>query len=179
MTLWYATRAFGIVSILLLSAVLALGVITAGRRAVPSRYRFVITGLHRTLALTGVAFVAVHVVAAITDGYVALTWLDAVVPFGSAYRPLWTGLGTVSLDLMILLIGTSLLRSRIGWRTWRTIHWAAYAFWPVAVLHGLGQGTDANSALFLLPALLGLSTVAGAALWRLTRSNPRPVAGRV
>ncbi len=167
MNLWYATRAFAIVSLLLLSAVMVLGLLTAGRRAVPRRHRFVVSEVHRTLALTGVAFIALHVVTAIADGYVALNWLDAIVPFASSYNPLWTGLGTVAVDLLIALVATSLLRDRIGYRTWRAVHWAAYACYPVALAHGIGSGTDAGSPLLLVPAAASVLAVGTAAVLRL------------
>ncbi len=43
---------------------------------------------------------------------------DVVIPFISAYRPLWLGLGTVAFDLMIALTITSLIRTRISYRSW-------------------------------------------------------------
>ena len=72
--------------------------------------------------------------------------IDAVVPLASRYRPLWLGFGALAFDLLVALIVTSVLRARLGLRAWRAVHWAAYACWPVAVLHGLGTGTDARSA---------------------------------
>ena len=166
MSMWYATRAFGIVSLLMLSAIMVLGLLTAGRRAVPRKHRYVVSEVHRTLALTGVGFIALHVVTAIADGYVSLSWLDAIIPFASSYNPLWTGLGTVAIDLLIALVVTSLLRRRIGYRTWRTIHWAAYACYPVALAHGLGEGTDNTSLLLLVPAALSVLAVGTAAVIR-------------
>ena len=67
-----------------------------------------------------------------------------------AYRPFWLGLGAVALDLLLALVVTSLLRHRLGYRTWRIVHWLAYACWPVAVLHGLGTGSDTTSGLVLV-----------------------------
>jgi predicted ferric reductase len=166
MNLWYATRAFGIVSLLMLSTVMVLGLLTAGRRAVPRKHRFVVAEVHRTVALTGVIFIALHVVTAIADGYVALSWLDVIVPFASSYNPLWTGLGTVAIDLLVALVATSLLRDRIGYRTWRAIHWAAYACYPIALAHGLGEGTDNTSPLLLVPAAVSVLAVGAAAVIR-------------
>ena len=51
-----------------------------------------------------------------------------------------SGLGTVAFDLLLALVVTSLLRERIGYRVWRAVHWAAYAAWPIALVHGLGTG---------------------------------------
>ncbi|MCW2888287.1 MAG: methionine sulfoxide reductase heme-binding subunit [Streptosporangiaceae bacterium] len=179
MTLWYATRAFGVISVVLLGAVMVLGLLTTGRRAPLRGPAFVVTGLHRSLSMLAVAFVALHVITGVVDGYTPLTWLDAVVPFGSFYQPFWTGLGAVALDLMIALIATSLLRARLGLRAWRAVHWLAYACWPVALAHGLGQGTDRGSLLLLVPTGLSVLAVAAAGLLRLGADRrpapPHPV----
>jgi methionine sulfoxide reductase heme-binding subunit len=179
MSLWYATRAFGVISLVLLSTVMVLGLLTAGRQAPIRGPAFVVTGLHRSLSMLSVMFIALHVITGVVDGYVPLTWLDTVVPFGSSYQPFWTGLGTVALDLMIALIVTSLLRARLGLRAWRTVHWLAYACWPVALAHGLGQGTDNTSLLLLVPAGTGILAVGVAGVFRIgagPRATPSALA---
>ncbi|MFD0690183.1 ferric reductase-like transmembrane domain-containing protein [Actinomadura fibrosa] len=168
MTLWYAARAFGMVSVVLLSAVLVLGLLVSARR----RPLLVLTGLHRSLSLLAVVFVATHVAAAVADGYVSIGWTDAFVPFASSYHPLWLGLGAVALDLVVALIVTSLLRARLGLRFWKAVHWLAYAAWPVAVAHGIGVGTD--SALVLGLTAVNVTAVATALVARLRRRPPNP-----
>ena len=108
--------------------------------------RFVVDGLHRNVSLLVVVLLAAHIVTSLLDPFAHLRVLDAVVPLASRYRPLWLGFGALAFDLLIALIVTSVLRARLGLRAWRAVHWAAYACWPVAVLHGLGTGTDARSA---------------------------------
>ncbi|MCG2800274.1 MAG: ferric reductase-like transmembrane domain-containing protein, partial [Cellulomonas sp.] len=139
--LWVISRATGIVSLVLLTVVVVLGIAVrrqAGSRRTP---RFVVAGLHRNATLLAVLLVVVHVVTVVADSYVTVSWLDTVVPFLGSYQPFWLGLGTVSLDLMVLLTVTSLLRHRIPARLWRGIHWLAYLFWPVAMVHAVGIGT--------------------------------------
>ena len=152
--LWYATRGAGAVSLLLLSGVVALGLLTTARHQAPGWPRLLTAGLHRNLSLTAVGFLALHVVTAVTDPFTSLGWVAAVIPFASWYRPFWLGLGTVAAQLVAALVVTSLLRRRIGYRTWRALHLLAYACWPVAVVHGLGTGTDAGSAWMLAIDLL-------------------------
>jgi len=84
----------------------------------------------------------VHIATTVLDGYVPVGWLDAVIPFRSSYRTVWLGLGAVAFDLLLAVLITSLLRARIGYRSWRAIHWLAYACWPIALAHGAGTGTD-------------------------------------
>jgi sulfoxide reductase heme-binding subunit YedZ len=58
------------------------------------------------------------------------------------------------------------LRHRIGRRTWRGLHWLAYACWPVALLHGLGTGTDSGTLWLRGLAVACSATVLAALAWR-------------
>ncbi|MCX5330973.1 ferric reductase-like transmembrane domain-containing protein [Streptomyces sp. NBC_00140] len=144
-TLWYANRATGAVCLVLFTVVVVLGMAVRLRVKIPGLPRFGTISLHRSLSLSATAFLALHIAFATVDSYVDITVLDAIVPFVSDYQPLWLGLGTVALDLMLAVLITSLLRNRIGHRTWRATHWLAYASWPVALIHGIGIGTDTGT----------------------------------
>ena len=146
---WYVARATGTVSLLLLTITLVLGVPTLlswGATAVP---RMVVQLLHRNVSLLVVVFLTIHVASSVLDQFVHIDLIDAFVPFIGVYHPLWLGLGAVAIDLLAALIITSLLRRRIGVRAWRTVHWTAYACWPIAMIHGLGMGTDSGQRWML------------------------------
>ncbi len=177
--LWYASRATGVVTMLLLTAVVLLGILVNRQGRLPGLPGFAVTGLHRNVSLLAVAFLAIHVLTAIADPYVTIGLAAAVLPFASAYKPLWLGLGAISLDLIAALILTSLARARMGRRAWRAIHWLAYAAWPLAVLHSFGSSSDARGGL-VLGVLAGCVLATAAALaWRLSRAAREvPRAGR-
>jgi hypothetical protein len=144
--LWYASRATGVVALVLLTVVVVLGILVNRRAAAagPAEVRD-----HEPapgMSLLPGAFVGVQVITAIAAPYVTIGIVAAVVPFTSAYKALWIGLGAVSLDMIIALIVTSLARARIGRRTWRAVHWLAYACWPIALVHGIGSGNDLRAA---------------------------------
>ena len=83
------------------------------------------------------------------------------------HKTFWLGLGAVASDLLLALLLTSLLRSRLGYRPWRWVHWLAYACWPVGLAHGLGIGTD-RATLWVFALTVGCAAaVAAAATWRL------------
>src|SRR6266700_3894871 len=84
---------------------------------------------------------------------------------------MWLGLGAVALDLLLALIATSLLRARIGFKTWRAVHWLAYASWPVALVHALGTGSDAGTLWLQLLAVVCTGTVVAAVLWRVATAR--------
>ena len=172
-SMWYVTRATGVVSLVLLTASVVLGVTETVRWASDRWPRFVTAGIHKNVSLTATAFIAVHIVTAIVDGFAPIGWLDTVVPFHSAYRPIWLGLGTVAFDLLVAIAVTSLLRQRIGHRAWRIVHWAAYACWPVALLHGLGTGTDAKTTSLFALELVCMAAVVVAVWWRIAAGWPQ------
>jgi sulfoxide reductase heme-binding subunit YedZ len=118
--LWYLGRGSGVSALVLLSLVVVLGIVTRAGRPVPGLPRFAVAAVHRTTSLTAVLFLAVHITTLLLDPYAQLRLVDVVVPFGGAYRPLWQGLGTVAVDLIALLVVSSLLRDRIGLRVWRS-----------------------------------------------------------
>jgi len=143
--MWYLTRATGAVSLILLTVSVVLGVINVRRWRGERWPRFVLDALHRNISLFALVVIAVHVVTTVLDGFAPVSLIDAVIPFHSAYRPLWLGLGALSFDLLLAVAITSVLRARVGHRAWRAIHWTAYGSWPLALVHGLGSGTDAKA----------------------------------
>src|ERR1700681_2189226 len=137
-----ATRAWNAVSLRPPTGVVVLGIVSAMRWQTASWPRFLTTGLHRNLALATLIFLAIHVVTAVVDPFTALGWQAAIIPFSSSYRRLWLRLGVVAIYLLLAIVVTSLLRPLFGHYAWRVIHWLTYLMWPVAVIHGIGTGTD-------------------------------------
>ena len=162
--LWYLTRATGAVTLILLTVSVGLGVANARRWQSPTLPRFVVDRIHRDASLLALALLAVHILTSLVDGFAPITIIDVFIPFVSAYRPIWLGLGTFASDLLIALVVTSLARNRLGYRAWRNIHWLAYACWPIAVVHGLGTGSDTKSAWMLLLTAVCVAAVV-AAVW--------------
>ena len=165
--LWYVTRATGLVALLMLTASVLLGLLAAGRFSGERWPRFLTQGLHRNVALLVVVFLTLHVASTVLDTYTSIPLTAAFLPFTSSYKPGWLALGAVALDLLVALIVTSLVRGRLGYRTWRALHWLSYACWPVAVAHGLGIGTD-RSATWVIALTIGCMGCVGAVVtWRI------------
>jgi Ferric reductase like transmembrane component len=165
--LWYLTRGTGLVSLILLSASVVLGVLQVSRWSSVRWPRFVTASLHKNVSLLVTVFLAVHIVTSIVDAFAPIGWLDVIVPFASKYRPIWLGLGAVAVDLLLAITVTSLLRQRLGYFAWRVVHWFSYACWPVAFVHGLGTGTDTKVGWVLVLNLACLGAILGAVWWRL------------
>lgn len=140
--LWYANRATGVVLIVLLTASTALGVFSTARAGSVRWPRFATQALHRNVSLLSAVMLALHIASAVVDTYVNIRWWDAFVPFLGTYKTVWLGIGSLSCDLMIVVIVTSLVRERIQHRRWRILHLTSYVAWAIGVAHGIGIGTD-------------------------------------
>jgi len=175
--LWYTTRGSGAVALILLSAVVVLGLCARMRVESAAWPRFLSAALHRDLSLTACVFLVLHVVTAVVDPFTHLGIVAATVPFGSGYRTLWLGLGTISLELGAAVLATSLLRRHIGPRVWRLVHWLAYAAWPTALLHSVGTGTDTREAWMIAVVAVSTAAVGAALVWRLAAAGRTAGAG--
>jgi methionine sulfoxide reductase heme-binding subunit len=173
---WYASRATGVVALLLLTVVLVLGILVNRQGRLPGLPRFAVTNLHRNLSLLAVAFIVVHVLTAVLDSYVSIPVASAVIPFASGYERLWLGLGAISFDLMLAMIITSLVRGRLNRTLWRAVHLLAYLCWPVALAHSIGSSKDLQHGWMLDLGIACTVIVVAAAAWRLAsaaRQLPR------
>jgi sulfoxide reductase heme-binding subunit YedZ len=153
--LWFLDRSAGEVTLLLMSAVVILGVI---RAALPTASPFLVEGMHINAALLAVAFGGLHILAAILDPYAHLGPVDALVPFVSAYRGTWLGLGVVSGYLYGVAVLTSWPARRLPRGFWLWLHRTMYAAWVIALVHSLATGSDARNQVFLF---LNVAAVAG------------------
>jgi methionine sulfoxide reductase heme-binding subunit len=160
--LWYLNRATGVVLLVLMTLAVVLGVLVRLRGRLPGLPRFGVVGLHRNVALLSALLLGVHVGTAVVDAYVDVGLLDVLVPFVSGYRPFAVGLGTLALDLVLLVLVTSLLRGRLPLPLWRAVHLTTWLMWPIALVHGLTAGTDLGSGWLLALALGCAAATAGA-----------------
>jgi len=163
---WYFSRATGMVALVLLTAIMLLGVLGPLRVSSDLWPRFAIRTVHRDISLLALVVIAIHVLTIVMDTYVRVPLSAAILPWGSSYDPFWTGIGALAFDLMIALVVTSLMRNRLGFRTWRLVHWCAYTTWPLAVAHGIATGTDSGSAWALVLTVVCIAVVAVAVALR-------------
>ncbi len=169
---WYLTRSTGAMALLLLTIAIALGVIDVQRWSTPRWPRFLVDSLHRNVSLLAMLFLVLHILTSVLDSFAPIGLADTIIPFIGSYRPFWLGLGAVAFDLILAVIITSLLRQRMGFATWRAIHWLTYASWPIALLHGFGTGSDVKSTWLLLLSIGCTAVVVGAVLTRVLAGWP-------
>jgi sulfoxide reductase heme-binding subunit YedZ len=170
--LWYLSRGAGAVALVLLTVSVVLGILNVQRWRTERWPRFVVDGLHRNVSLLVLLILAIHILTTVLDKFTAIDLKDAVIPFVSSYRPIWLGLGALAFDMLLAVALTSVLRQHMSLAAWRRIHWLAYAVWPVALVHGLGTGTDAKSMWMLVLSIACVAVVGIAAWIRVMGSSP-------
>ena len=175
---WYLSRGTGAVALVLLTVSVLLGILDQRRWRPPGWPRFVLDALHRNVSLLVLAILVVHIVTSVLDSFAPIRLVDAVVPFVAVYRPIWLGLGALSFDLLLAVLLTSVLRRQFGQRAWRFVHWLAYVSWPVAVVHGLGTGTDTKAGWMLVLTATCVVAVLIATWVRVISASPEPTGGR-
>lgn len=175
---WYVTRGLGLVALIVLTGTVVLGIVTSIRWTDDETPGFVSADMHRNLSLIAIALVLLHIVTTVLDPFAGISVRDVLIPFAAKYRPIWLGLGVVAFEVMVAIIVTSLLRDRIGPRVWRFIHWAAYASWPLAVVHGMGTGSDSRSPWMIAVVVWAIVAVLVALFFRLRRGEPATLAIR-
>jgi methionine sulfoxide reductase heme-binding subunit len=177
--LWYLNRATGLVLLVLFSLAVLLGQLATARSTNGRVPRFATLELHRNITLVALALLVLHVATAVIDDYVDIGLLDAIVPARSPYRPVWLSLGTLSVDLLLVVSVTTLVRHRIPYGAWRLTHYLAYACWPLAVVHGLGTGTDTRKQLTLVVTFCCVAVVLFGLLVRLAGMDGMPAVTRL
>jgi sulfoxide reductase heme-binding subunit YedZ len=146
---WLASRALGIVAIVLLGASVGLGLAMAGRLTrrpgLASRAR----RFHEALTLVTLGFIAAHGLVLLADGWLRPGIAGITLPFAMGYRPVWTGLGILGAWLALLLGASFYVRRWIGARTWRRLHRWTLAVYVLALAHAVGAGTDGRTTWML------------------------------
>ena len=173
---WYVMRSAGLTSWFFLTLTLMWGTVASGRLLPNAKGRRWIVDLHPFLGAIGLGALALHIVAAVADTTVGLTWMDTVVPFTSSWHPWGIAAGVVALWMLVVVQVTSMLRRQLGKTTWHRIHLVSYAMAWITALHAVANGSDLNNRLVAWSALGLMVTATGLALWRLLYPNgPREV----
>ena len=171
---WFASRALGIVAIVLLGISVAVGLTMSGKLArrhpgLPAK----LARFHQASTLVALALIAGHGGLLLFDGYLRPGLAGISLPFAMSYRPVFTGIGIIAAWLSLILALSFYVRRRIGPRTWRSLHRFTIVAYLLALGHTVGAGTDAMSWW-----MLGLLTVVNAPIvfaftYRVLPARPR------
>ncbi|MDX6591845.1 MAG: methionine sulfoxide reductase heme-binding subunit [Gaiellales bacterium] len=175
-TFWILARAGGMAAYLLLTTSVIAGLVVKskpfGRAVKPAST----VDFHKALAFLSLLALAIHGAALVADESVHISLGALLIPGLAPYRPFWTGLGVLAGELMLLIYVSFALRKRIGQKNWRRLHYATYATFAGATLHGLMAGSDSSAPWAMAIYLSAVGTVTAATAWRILipSAPPRP-----
>jgi methionine sulfoxide reductase heme-binding subunit len=162
-TLWYVTRGAAATAYLLLTAVMAFGIILSFRGLEGLMRGWRVYDLHQVLTLLLLGFIGLHLVTLYLDPFEPFSLLKLVWPFAETYRPLGTALGVLTLYLLVLVALSSWARRLLSTRLWHLLHLASYVAFILVTIHGLLTGADSQT-----PWMLGVYTGSSALVVLLT-----------
>lgn len=157
LSVWTVTRAAGMASYLLLFLSVAAGLLQGESWAKgPAKVR--LNFLHQWSGWFGLLFGIVHGLVLTFDNYTSFSFIQVLIPFTAAKEPFWTGIGTISLYMLLLLLASSDLMKQLGKKVWRAIHYVALPTYLLALIHGVMLGTDSHVTFVqLIYIVTGLS----------------------
>ncbi len=170
-TWWLASRAAGIVAIVLASFAVMAGLMMAGRISKRPGMAKTLRTIHEQTALACMVAIAVHGLTLLGDKWMRPGLLGIAVPFDLSYRPVWSGLGIIAGWGAILLGLSFYARKRVGPRAWRLAHRFTIVVWAMGVIHALGAGTDATSSWMRIGLIALSAPIVGLFVARLTPSG--------
>ena len=143
---WYVTRSAGIIAYLLLWFSTVWGLAVPSKLLNPVLEQTFTVDFHEFISLLSIGFTLLHVFVLTIDRYLPYTLLQILVPFLSPYRPFWVGMGVIAFYISLLVTVTFYIRSKIGMKTFRSVHLLSLLGYLGVTLHGLYAGTDAPLA---------------------------------
>jgi sulfoxide reductase heme-binding subunit YedZ len=163
--IWLASRAAGIVSLVLLAFQIIVGLVLShpvnkttwklSKRLFP---------WHANVWLFVLGFLAAHIVSILLDPYAGVGLAGAFVPGLSSYRSAPVAVGTLALYALLVTGLTARYTKLLPAGAWLTIHRVGIVVFILGWIHGLLAGTD-SMALVALYTALGCA-VGGAAAYR-------------
>jgi predicted ferric reductase len=140
---WYLSRASSFVAMSLLWMSMALGLTITNKMAriwpgAPAAF-----AIHEYVSLLGLVFAIFHALVLLGDHYITFTLAQILVPFSTVdFKPVLVGLGQIGFYVWLLVALSFYVRSRIGQKAWRAIHYISFLSYFVALYHGISSGTD-------------------------------------
>ncbi len=165
-TFWLLARSTGLLAYAFATATVVAG-LTLKTRLLRSVRLASVTDVHRVLSLAGLVAVAAHATSLVFDETVKVTPLAVFVPGLVDYRTVWSAVGVVVLELMAIIHISFRVRSRIGVKNWRRLHYFTYLVFAGATLHGLLTGTDSDRMWALGIYAVAVGLVVSLTFWRI------------
>ncbi|MCC6380991.1 MAG: ferric reductase-like transmembrane domain-containing protein [Dehalococcoidia bacterium] len=171
---WMISRVSGLVAFALLSASVVFGLLQSTKAADGWLSRPFVFAIHQFVSVLSVTFIGLHAGSLLFDGFLQFGPARLLIPFLSLYRPFWVGLGVIAGWLAAIVTASFWMRSRVGQKRWRALHYASFAAYVLALVHGITAGSDTGLAAVQLLYIGSGAAVAGLLTYRLGGGAKKP-----
>ncbi len=141
-TIWIVARSTGVASLVALSLSLLTGMALRPKTLGWLSSNRAISELHTYATVLWLPLGVAHVVALLLDPYAKVGLVDLVVPFAMSYGTFAIGLGTISVELLFVVLVAAWSRTQLSRGQWLAFHRLSYLAFAAAFLHGVLSGTD-------------------------------------
>ncbi len=184
---WVTTRASGILAFVLLTMSMVAGLVLKTRPFGRLVRGISAIELHRSLTIASLMALAVHGVTLVMDKTINITWTDLLIPGALPFKPVWTGMGVAAGELMLVLAVSYRFRRKLTMPIWRRLHYASYAAFTLALMHGIFAGSSSGTVWMRDIYIAAAAMVIGGTVFRIisptppkveapTNTSPRPAA---
>ena len=171
--IWVIARSTGTAALVALTlSVLSGMALRSGALAWLSHNRGV-RAVHDLTSLLWLPLAIAHVIALLLDPYAKVGLVDLLVPFLVSYGSFAIGLGTISLQLVAIVLLSTWLRSSLTQQGWLAVHRLSYVAFVAAFAHGLLAGTDLAQPVLAALAWIVAAVLVIVAFRRLTAAKRR------
>ena len=170
---WLASRASGLVALVLVTVSVFLGLMMAGKVMRRPGLSKKLMAVHEQTALAGLVAIAVHGIALLGDPWLHPGVAGVAVPFALGFKTLFTGLGVIAGYLAALLGLSYYVRRRIGAKLWRKAHRATVVVYLLGLVHALGAGSDASTVWFRWWVMLTTPVIGGLFVYRVLSARAK------
>jgi sulfoxide reductase heme-binding subunit YedZ len=130
----------GLAAMVLLTINILLGMVLSARyntlRSWPHR-RLPIFDIHNWTAYIALGLIVAHPVLLLLSTTAKFGVLDILFPLRSPHQTLYNNLGAAAFYCVFFVIVTSYIRSKLGSRLWKKLHYVSYGAAALLLVHGL------------------------------------------
>jgi sulfoxide reductase heme-binding subunit YedZ len=165
---WIVSRALGITAFVALTSEVVFGLLSS--TAVAERFmgRARAIDVHSFLSTVTLSLIAAHALVLLFDAYAGFDVFDLLVPFVAGQRRVGIAFGILAAYVALALHTSSRFRKQIGAKAWRRLHFASFAVFIAATVHGIVAGSDSGAMRLLYAG--ALCVVGGLTILRVGRS---------
>lgn len=174
-SMWYLSRASGMVAWVVLGVSCLWGILLVTRILKPADRPAWLLDLHRYLGALSLVTTAAHMLALVGDNYVYFGWRELLMPNASPWNTTAITWGVLAFYLLVVIQVSSWATKWLPRALWHAVHLLSYVLFVMVTVHGFMAGTDSSNIVFFTIAVAFIAILAFAFGVRLLQGRAKQV----